>query len=535
MLPREVVNIFAVRSGIRTSFTAGNLLIEIVSLLFFFALFVLSVPAYSAVFNISSGDVTGLIAAINAANANGEENTINLARGTYTLTAVDNIRGPGLNNGLPVISGTTTITGESADTTIIARDGAAPRFRIIEVAGSGRLTMDGIAIRGGSNTAGACAGGGINNNGTVTIHRSIIEGNSCSVGGGINNGGILALSQTHVRQNDALEGGGIRNMGTATIIDSSIVQNRGDSGGGFKNGQQGCSPLLCSGTATIRNSTISDNHVIGFFGGVWNDQGVMTITNSTIANNSDQFGGVTVFNGNGTLSITNSTISGNRFNLPGGTTVLGAGIIIQNSIIALNDNSRDCPITSLGNNLFGNPTGCGAPLHPTDLTGDPGLGAFIDDGAPGHGRFPLLATSPAIDRGNNEVCSSDPALTTDQLGTPRRGSCDIGAIEFYPVVNDLMAVGSLSTAFDATPMPGGPAGTFRITAAFTNTSNQAIVNPFVEVVELTGGNLLLNADGGAGGVGARLKPTDLTILQPRVTSTFQFLIGLHTQSRSRFL
>ena len=67
MLPREVVNIFAVRSGIRTSFTAGNLLIEIVSLLFFFALFVLSVPAYSAGFNISSGDVTGLIAAINAA------------------------------------------------------------------------------------------------------------------------------------------------------------------------------------------------------------------------------------------------------------------------------------------------------------------------------------------------------------------------------------------------------------------------------------------------------------------------------------
>ena len=91
MLPREVVNIFAVRSGIRTSFTAGNLLIEIVSLLFFFALFVLSVPAYSAVFNISSGayQPTGLIAAINAANANGEENTINLEPGTYTLTGVN--------------------------------------------------------------------------------------------------------------------------------------------------------------------------------------------------------------------------------------------------------------------------------------------------------------------------------------------------------------------------------------------------------------------------------------------------------------
>jgi hypothetical protein len=116
MLPREVVNIFAVRSGIRTSFTAGNLLIEIVSLLFFFALFVLSVPAYSAVFNISSGDVTGLIAAINAANANGEENTINLEPGTYTLTGVNTEL-----SGLPSIQSVMTINGDGAENTIIER------------------------------------------------------------------------------------------------------------------------------------------------------------------------------------------------------------------------------------------------------------------------------------------------------------------------------------------------------------------------------------------------------------------------------
>ena len=57
-------------------------------------------------------------------------------------------------------------------------------------------------------------------------------------------------------------------------------------------------------------------------------------------------------------------------------------------------------------------------------------------------------------------------------------------------------------------VPGGPAGTFHITANFTNTGTQAVVNPFVEVVELTGGNLMLNADGGAGGVGARLTLPD---------------------------
>src|SRR5262249_36286826 len=49
------------------------------------------IPAHSAVFNIPSADVTALIDAINMANANGEDNTINLEAGTYSLTAIDNI------------------------------------------------------------------------------------------------------------------------------------------------------------------------------------------------------------------------------------------------------------------------------------------------------------------------------------------------------------------------------------------------------------------------------------------------------------
>ena len=47
----------------------------------------------------------GLIAAINAANANGQENTINLERGTYSLTAIDNGTSF-IGNGLPVITST---------------------------------------------------------------------------------------------------------------------------------------------------------------------------------------------------------------------------------------------------------------------------------------------------------------------------------------------------------------------------------------------------------------------------------------------
>ena len=143
--------------------------------------------------------------------------------------------------------------------------------------------------------------------------------------------------------------------------------------------------------------------------------------------------------------------------------------------------------------------------------------------------FLCWPAAAAIDAGNDAACPP-----TDQLDTPRNGPCDIGAIEFYPVVNDLVAVGNVSTDFDATPVPGGPAGTFRITADFTNTSNQAIVNPFAEVVELTGGNLLLNADGGAGGVGARLTLSDsaATPSNPAQAALLNFLSACSSENRS---
>ena len=94
------------------------MLVKIISLLSFLSLLISSVPAHSAVFNISSGDVAGLIAVINTANANGEENTIILEAGTYTLTAVHNT--DGLANGLPVITSAVTFHGMGAELTTLA-------------------------------------------------------------------------------------------------------------------------------------------------------------------------------------------------------------------------------------------------------------------------------------------------------------------------------------------------------------------------------------------------------------------------------
>ena len=64
---------------------------------------------------------------------------------------------------------------------------------------------------------------------------------------------------------------------------------------------------------------------------------------------------------------------------------------------------------------------CAVALLPSDLTGDPGLGSFTDDGTPGNGHLPLLETSPAIDAGNNDVCLSNVLLAIDQIGELRVG------------------------------------------------------------------------------------------------------------------
>ena len=88
-------------------------------------------------FNIPNGDVAGLIAAINAANANPGADIINLAAsGTYTLTAVDNTGyyGP---TGLPVIVSPITINGNGA-TILRTSAPSTPDFRIFLVSNGAR-------------------------------------------------------------------------------------------------------------------------------------------------------------------------------------------------------------------------------------------------------------------------------------------------------------------------------------------------------------------------------------------------------------
>jgi hypothetical protein len=392
------------------------------------AALVLAVPVHvqAATFSCSGGDVSCLVVAINVANGNGERNTIFLDAGIYTLSAIDNSTdGP---NGLPSVTGSIRLVGAGADNTIIEREASSPGFRLIHLAATGSLTLRWLTLRGGSPQVPHNGGAIFNNGGTLRITDSLVNGNAAQQGGGLYNaGGTVILTRSILSMNGTAGplngGGGIWNAlgGTLAIRRSTIANNTGAGiGGGIFND--------VGGDVTIRNSAVTSNMSFdpGIGGGIDNFGGTLTIVNSTVARNHSSRHAGGIDNG-GSALIINSTITGNSGQTVGG---ISGNVGLQNTIVALNlggfRSPPDCDSgTSYGNNLIGDTTGCAMTLQPSDLTGDPGLDAFSDDGTPGNGHHDLLPTSPAIGAGNDDVCPP-----RDQLGQPRYFSCDIGAIAF---------------------------------------------------------------------------------------------------------
>ncbi|MDR4504173.1 MAG: hypothetical protein MRK01_05170 [Candidatus Scalindua sp.] len=498
------------------------------------------VAVNAAEFTIPSGDVAALIDAINTANGNGEDDTINLQGGIYSLTQKNNdINGP---NGLPSITSNISLNGVTDNSTIIERNIDSPHiplFRIFHVANTGNIQLESLTIQGGiapfrvtHEQTETFNGGGLYNAGAVTMRNSTVSTNTAGNGGGIFNTGDITIENSTVETNQSLgyedsssfntKGGGIYNDGgTVTVTNGTISDNavgvydgygRGDGGGIYSKG----------GSVTLTSTTVSNNSLLaedGDGGGIFNEGGLVTLTNSIIEKNDAEYSsyqtGGGIYNYTGTISVTSSTIARNRGFLGGGihnssgkveimsstissnSSESGGGILnddtvlITNSTIAQNHSSTEggaienygsmnivnstlaynsadhgpggifnwytgtvnlknsilaenilsdgdrkpsnCEgtLTSLGNNIIG--AGLCTILLESDITGDPRLGKFIDDGTPGYGHIPLLSDSPAIDAADEAACPGD-----DQLGRirPVDGNndgivvCDIGAVEF---------------------------------------------------------------------------------------------------------
>ncbi len=344
--------------------------------------------------------------AITAANAMVGTDTINIPIGTYTITiaGADNSNATGDFD----ITDHVNITGEGVDSTII--DGGAID-RVFHIPGASTASFSGVTIHNGSTTA---AGSGIfgSTGSNVSVTDSAIISNTTTSSGG----GVYISN------------------GTLNVTDSTIAGNTANvSGGGI---------FIFNSTVTLTKSTVSGNTATSSSGGgINNSGGTLNVYNTTISGNTATSGSGGGINNTGTATITNSTITANNAAVIGGgirNVGAAATVTITNSIVANQTSGPDCSnnlgtITSNGNNLE-SATSCGftAAGDQQNVT-NPKLGVLANNGGPTM-THALQVGSPAINGGNNTVCTNAPVSGVDQRGVPRTigaGACDIGAFEYY--------------------------------------------------------------------------------------------------------
>jgi filamentous hemagglutinin family protein len=331
------------------------------------------VATAGAIVNVAAGTFTGIGSSVVSINKDltvrgaGADNTSvdgQNTRQVFDIAAgIVNLEGLTIQNGsvsdsgggIRVVSGSTvnvnnsTVKGNSAD------------FQGGGIFNEGTLAVTNSTISGNSTKN---DGGGIQNRGTLMVTNSTISGNTATEdGGGIENErGTLAVINSIISGNSTTQqdGGGIENdRGTLTVTNSTISGNTaGDTGGGIENDR---------GTVTVTDSTISDNSAKTFGGGIDNrfDGSTLTVTNSTISGNRANDGGgisnrdtatlrnSTISNNTatddgggisneGTLTVTNSSIFGNKATDDGGGVFIQGGIAtLTNSTISRNSADND--------------------------------------------------------------------------------------------------------------------------------------------------------------------------------------------------
>jgi hypothetical protein len=311
-----------------------------------------------------------------------------------------------------------TIQGQGADSTIVQAQTEidAATERVFFVKDGAVVTLRRMTIRHGNPTSEPQSGGGIRNEGELTIEESIISHNRGSAGGGLFNDGKLTLVNCTISSNTAtggdtyLEcntGGGIKNMvGVTTLINSTVSDNTSRGKGGGLH-------IACHGTLVLVNSTISGNNTTNNGGGVYIN-GVGEFTNSTIANNSANNGGGVYVHGTrevglvrGLLNYTNTIIADNTISF--GKYGIADCLLGDYASIGTNVNN----LVEDGN--------CD-PAH----SGDPQLAPLDDNGGDTQTHAPS-PDSPAV----NAIRAGECIVDTDQRGLPRPygAGCDIGAVE----------------------------------------------------------------------------------------------------------
>lgn len=248
----------------------------------------------------SAASAPELIAAMNAANATAEADTITLAAGaTFTLTWPDNdTDGP---TGLPAIVGSggdLTILGNGA---VVERSTNNDGFRFFSVAADGSLTLRDLTLQGGLTRN---AGGAVFNRGNLTLDRVTVQNNRSRSGGGIYSVGNLTVEGSTIRSNTSL---GLRGDDGRYFFFGIWITSPGMPGGPAYGG--GVS--VAGGTASISNSTIRDNTAWGGDGGAGVDVRVDGVRLQSAGGDGGSALGGGLYASGGTIALRNTTITQN--------------------------------------------------------------------------------------------------------------------------------------------------------------------------------------------------------------------------------
>ena len=289
------------------------------------------------------------IATANADAASGTADTIKFASSLSGATIT-------LAQGQLELSGaggiTITIDGSALSTPVaISADQVYPNAtRAFQVDANVNATIIGLIIENGRVTGGS--GGGILNNGTLTLDSDTIENNTdagngttAADGGGVFSSGTLLVDDCTIVNNHSPNGygGGIYAEGSATIRNTTLSGNSADAGGGISNGGAGGYPAEMS----VVNCTLFGNSAT--YGGGIDNEGTVNISDCTLSGNSaSQGGGVYNYN---FLIITHGTVTNNTATSQGGG-IYGAKTTLINTILAGNTapSSPDILGTAMGNN-----------------------------------------------------------------------------------------------------------------------------------------------------------------------------------------
>jgi CSLREA domain-containing protein len=453
-----------------------------------------------------------LRAAIQEANASAGDDAIVFDK------AIDGMDITAEKTQLPAVTTVMTITGNGEANTIVQASTCDPTpialvcvpadHRVLEVAGSGELVLEGLTVRYG-RCADDCdtetnRGAGILNSGSLTLSHVTVASNYAQDGigqgwgGGLYNlGSIPSIAFATFQANNAdNSGGGLANFDAKVgeIVATAFSDNVSGSGGGLYN---------YGGIELVAFSTFSGN-LAGSGGGLYADgtNGTVTrITGTTFTGNQASFAGGGLYSDSGPLgdidrstfdgntcagcqggaisifdhdagSITNSTFSGNSADeggaldvgsmssmtgpvehctFSGNNALDGSDIFAANSQVVMNSlfgksDNKHCDGTSDGGGNLDDDDSCGGggALDP----GNDYDSMLAANGGPTM-THALLPGSIAIDALG--ACAVD-LQGIDQRGVPRSdGKCDVGAYEVNLdfIFSDNFEVG----ATGAVPMP----------------------------------------------------------------------------------